>query len=200
MPSSIGRRIPDIPRRSRPEIARPPNGYTTRWIGRASWDVVDARGACGIISTKSIVFLESGPQPMARTPESSSVLLLERPGADAALRLDIVDPVGEIPALGPDFRSPALGLLAALSILEGYRWLGIIPAGDARISSFVFGRIGALAFAPLALVMASAIARPGAQGHRALTHRMVVLAAVAVVAASASARTGAPRCRPLMDT
>jgi hypothetical protein len=87
------------------------------------------------------------------------------------------------------FRSPGLALLAAVSILEGYRWLGVIPVDGSRLSLFVFGRVGAAGFAGLAL--ASAVALTGAAPRRRTRDQwlVVALASLVVMATCALAAT-----------
>jgi hypothetical protein len=131
--------------------------------------------------------------------EGSSVLLLERPGAATGAPPDVSglgsswhhghevvpeEHAGKEPAPDPAFRSPGLALLAAFSILEGYKWLGVIPPGDSRLSTLVFGGVGALVFAALMPVVVLALTRPGADERRPLSHRLVVLATVMVMAAT----------------
>jgi hypothetical protein len=77
------------------------------------------------------------------------------------------------------FRSPGLALLAAVSILEGYRWIGVIPVDGSRLSLFVFGRVGAAVFAGLAL--ASAVALTGAAPRRRTRDQWLVVALASLV-------------------
>jgi hypothetical protein len=137
---------------------------------------------------------------MDSTDETTSVLLLERPrpvagsrpptgepaGEEVRPSIDLDDhlPHGETPALpttsGSDFRGPLLGVLAAASILVGYRWLGVIPVSSSRLSNVVLGRGGALVFALLALWLAWSAARArGEAGEDRMSRpaRLLVLAA-----------------------
>jgi hypothetical protein len=149
--------------------------------------------------TKSIVFIETGPKPMEQAGEHASVLLLERPpttaregagdlgaerpprehGDEATARPDTTLPTDVASAL----RSPGLALLAAISILEGYRWLGVIPAGGSRGSALSSGRPGAMLFCGLALPVAVALTRAAGR-RRSATQTLVALAAAGVGAAT----------------
>jgi hypothetical protein len=70
----------------------------------------------------------------------------------------------------PRFVSPILVLLAAASILGGYRRLNVIPAGGLQPSALVFA---ALAF-PVAMVLA----RPRSDGRRVVAAKAVAVGAV----------------------
>jgi hypothetical protein len=107
---------------------------------------------------------------MDSSDETTSVLLLERSRPVVGSRPPVEEDDAPSPQLGEnfphrepsalpvtsggDFRGPVLGALAAASILVGYRWLGVISVTNSRLSSLVFGRTGALAFALLALWLA----------------------------------------------
>ena len=147
--------------------------------------------------------------------EHTSTLLLERAGDGACLVPDDVSTIGPFrrddrgpgddrspgPGRGPGpeqlvgrpagqdqlLASPGMALLAAVSILEGYKWLGAIPAGDSRLSALVFGRGGALVFTALATVAAVVLTRADAGGPRTLPQRLVLLATAALIASSARA-------------
>jgi hypothetical protein len=82
------------------------------------------------------------------------------------------------------YRAPGLALLAAVSILEGYKWLGVIPADRSPLSNLVFGRAGAAVFAILVLTAAALLARPGSEQRRSPSQRLVLLAAGAVALVS----------------
>ena len=81
--------------------------------------------------------------------------------------------------------TPALALVAAASVLCGYRWLGVFPSGDTRLSALAFGRWGALTFAVLAGTVAVVATR--AAGRRRTTGRgwMVGSAGLLLVTAAA---------------
>jgi hypothetical protein len=122
-----------------------------------------------------------------------TVLLLERPGPtprpfDRPTATPPGRPAAAVPATGtattdPALRSPALALLASLAVLEGYRWLGVIPTGASRLSGVVFGRPGAVAFAAIAGTAALGMARARPEARNA-SHRLFGLATVALVTAT----------------
>jgi hypothetical protein len=134
--------------------------------------------------------------------ENSTVLLLDRPPVSAArcarpARVPVVslstpapEPMAEDDrarrAVGLDsvYRAPALALVAAVSILEGYKWLGVIPADRSPLSNLVFGRAGAAVFAGLIVAAAALLARPGNQQRRSSTQRLVLLTTGAVAGAT----------------
>ena len=149
---------------------------------------------------------------MDSTDETSSVLLLERsrpligsrppdpeevpPSSELDDCVSPVLPQGVTPTpvvtSGGDFHGPLLGVLAAASILVGYRWIGVIPVSNTGASSVVFGRAGALVFALLALWLAWAAGRAkvtasgDSGGHRSRAAWLLTLAAtVATVLAAA---------------
>src|ERR1700729_257621 len=91
----------------------------------------------------------------------SDTLLLERPGIAVVERSEPVvagawwgpaptDPRAvpmDVPMDGRTgaasaFRSSGLALLAAVSVLEGYKWIGAIPVSDSHLSGMLFGRAG----------------------------------------------------------
>ncbi len=124
----------------------------------------------------------------APTPQSS-VLLLERSEVEAAAALDTgafrASPDGGIrpvvarpsaPVRVHFFRAPGLAVLAAVSVLEGYRWFGIITNGTSRPWAVVF--------AGLALVAALALTRTDKAGRRPPLHRLVVSAAAVTTLAT----------------
>jgi hypothetical protein len=92
----------------------------------------------------------------------------------------VADAAGE-----PVVATPALALVAAASVLCGYRWLGVFPSGDTRLSALAFGRWGALTFAVLAGTVAVVATR--AAGRRRTTGRgwMVGSAGLLLVTAAA---------------
>jgi hypothetical protein len=67
--------------------------------------------------------------------------------------------------------SPGLALLASFSILEGYRWFGVIAGGGSRP--------WAVAFAAASLPVAAALTRRTSRRRRSVSDQLVVLAAVA---------------------
>jgi hypothetical protein len=80
------------------------------------------------------------------------------------------------PYSGPGFVSPLLVMLAAISILEGYRWLDVIRATPWLPSAPVF--------VALAIPTASALTRPRGGERRGLVQNAVMAASVALVAAT----------------
>jgi hypothetical protein len=73
--------------------------------------------------------------------------------------------------------APGLALLAAASVLEAYRWFGIVADGASRPV--------AVAFVVLALATALALTRAGGRGARTTVGRTVVAAAGIVSLATA---------------
>lgn len=167
--------------------------------------------------TKPMVFIETDQRTTEIPTDDSVVLLLDGPpgGAGAPcdrpsrmsvvpFRLPIPEPVSADDGpthrpIGLDsvYRAPGLALLAAISILEGYKWLGVIPGDRSPLSNLVFGRPGAVVLATLTLVAAALLTRPGAGPPRPAGQRLMLLAAGAVgavtavfVATDASAATG----------
>jgi lysylphosphatidylglycerol synthetase-like protein (DUF2156 family) len=84
----------------------------------------------------------------------------------------------------PTLRSPALALLATVCLLEGYKWIGALPASDSRFSTLVFSRPGALVFAVLVTALALGLTRGGGELRRSRPHAAVALASVVVMSAS----------------
>jgi len=126
---------------------------------------------------------------MSAPSPQSSVLLLERSGVETAPTLDIgavrASPDGGIrpfpappvaPGPVPLLRAPGLAMLAAVSVLEGYRWLGIIANGGSRPWTVVV--------AGLVLVAALALTRTDRGRHRPPLHRLVVSAAAVTALAT----------------
>jgi hypothetical protein len=86
--------------------------------------------------------------------------------------------------VAPVFGSPALALLAAFSLLEGYRWFGVIAGSGSRPWAVVFAAVSVPAAAALTR-------RPGGGGHgRSVIEQLVVLAAAAGGLATAVALVG----------
>jgi hypothetical protein len=121
------------------------------------------------------VAVEPGPVPDARTglrPPPPPVVAGPAPGSGR----------GNLPT-APLFPSPGLALLAAVSILEGYRWFGVIANSGSRP--------WAVAFAVTALPGALALTRvEGARGRSTGQRLVVVAAVVATVATAAVLWTG----------
>jgi hypothetical protein len=149
-----------------------------------------------------MVFIETDHRATRPAAEDRSVLVLDRPpvstGAwcDGPARVLTLSPPAPAPltaderpaqkTYGPDsvYRAPGLALLAAVSILEGYKWLGVIPANRSPLSDLVFGRVGAAASAALILAAAVLLARPDKEQRRSPGQRLVLLAAAAVAVAT----------------
>jgi hypothetical protein len=124
------------------------------------------------------------PSSVSRPP----VLLLERPvvrslldeSEPAAPPPTPADPRGAEqwgpPRRGPWFVAPGLALLAALAILEGYRWIGVIANGGARP--------WAVAFAGGALAVSFVLARSAHPGDRRPSLRIVLAGSVLVASAT----------------
>lgn len=83
------------------------------------------------------------------------------------------------PAAVPGFVSPVLVLLAAVSILQGYTLLNVLPDGEWQISAILFA---AVSF-PLSVVLT----RPGGRVVRTGTEKAVALSAVLVAVMTAVA-------------
>lgn len=84
----------------------------------------------------------------------------------------------------PTLRSPGLALLATVCLLEGYKWIGALPASDSRLSALVFSRPGALVFAVVVTALALGLTRTGGELRRSRPHAAVALASVVVMSAS----------------
>jgi hypothetical protein len=84
----------------------------------------------------------------------------------------------------PTLRSPGLALLATVCLLEGYKWIGALPASDSRFSALVFSRPGALVFAVLVTALALGLTRSGGELRRSLPRAAVALASAVVMSAS----------------
>ena len=114
-----------------------------------------------------------------------SVLLLERtvPDTHAAPGTEVLPPrppadgtsvgapTGPVSAV-PSFRAPGYAALAAVSVLEGYRWFGVITNSASRPWAVVFGVV--------AVVGGLALTRSGKGTPRSLVQRLVASAAIAV--------------------
>jgi hypothetical protein len=154
------------------------------------------------MSTKPMVFIETDSESSRPAGQTSAVLVLDRPPMSTAARCD---GPARVPALtlcppapvtadqtpaprtyGLDsvYRAPGLALMAAVSILEGYKWLGVIPVDRSLLANLVFGRVGAAVFAALILAAAVLVARPEGDRRRSPSQRLVLLAAGTVAAAT----------------
>jgi hypothetical protein len=153
------------------------------------------------MSTNPMVFIETAPQPSAPAATRGPILLVDPPEAAAAPSTDppatavpwaLPAPTTEPTAapaerhqLEAAFRAPTLALVAAVTLIAGYHWLGVIPASGSRLSSLVFDRAGVLVVAVGIALVTLAVTRPGAHGHRPRHHRLMVLISLVVVTASA---------------
>ena len=127
-------------------------------------------------------------------PPPNSVLLLERPILHPRERDDVPPEPGdqppgplqaEIPAhsVASGRRSLALGLLATLSVFEGYKWTGLIPSGSSHLSAAVFSRTGGLVLAAVAVASVVVVVPAGA-GRRSVVWGLLVAAVGTLVAAT----------------
>jgi hypothetical protein len=141
---------------------------------------------------------------MRPAAKDSAVLVLDRPPMGTGARCDgparvpalTLFPPTPVPVTadqGPAhkadgldsvFRAPGQALLAAVSILEGYKWLGVIPSDRSPLSNLVFGRVGAAVCAALILAAAILLSRPGSEQRRSPSQRLLLLAAGAVAVAT----------------
>jgi cytochrome bd-type quinol oxidase subunit 2 len=85
-------------------------------------------------------------------------------------------------------RAPGLALLAAASVLSGYKWLGLIPTEHPTSSFHAFSRPGAAIFAvmviPLAALLTGPVTGPGDSRRRSMARWSVLAAAGSVVIAT----------------
>ena len=111
----------------------------------------------------------------APSPQSS-VLLLERGQIEAgaatsgpfAVPGSAPAPTRRVVARESLFRAPGLAVLAACSVLEAYRWFGVIPNSASRP--------WAVAFAVVAVVAALALTRTTPGVARTPVQRLVIMA------------------------
>ena len=97
-----------------------------------------------------------------------------RPGSDHPasptfdLRPTDTSPYWSPPTV-PRFASPVLVLIAAVSILEGYKWLNVVSTGGWQPSAAVF--------VSFAVPLAAVLARPRRDGRRVVAAKALVAAA-----------------------
>jgi hypothetical protein len=127
-------------------------------------------------------------------PSPHSVLLLERPLLHPRESEEVPpEPTdrqrealqAEVPVqtVASRRRPLVLGLLATLSVFEGYKWTGLIPSGSSHLSAAVFSRTGGLVLA--ALAVASVVAAvPSGAGRRSAVWALLVGAVGTLVAAT----------------
>lgn len=154
-----------------------------------------------IMSTNPMVFIETAPQHRAPAEDSGRILAdplgpeVERAGPPSTEAPSTSEPwpppvTTTVPTpagrreLESAFRAPTLALVAAVAIIAGYRWLGVIPASGSRLSSLAFDRAGVLVLAVATALVVRAVTRPVTHGRRPWHHRLVVLASLVVVTAS----------------
>lgn len=138
---------------------------------------------------------------MPPSSEHTPTLLLERPEDGAgAVPDDLSDiqpwrprhvsgrrpaqPAVPVPGREHLLAPPGMALLAAVCILEGYKWIGAIPAGDSRLSTIAFSRGGALVFTVLATAAAVTLVRADPEGSRTLSQRLVLPATAVLIAST----------------
>ncbi len=92
-------------------------------------------------------------------------------------RPELVGSAVAVPA-GSWFRAPGLAVLATVSLLEAYRWLGVIANGESRL--------WAATFAVVTLPAALALARREGGRPRSALRQLVVLASLATALAAAA--------------
>jgi hypothetical protein len=151
------------------------------------------------MSTNPLVFIETAPQTRELVADRAPAVLLDPPGSEVEARpagAPAAHTPGPFPIPAIDgarrggrevesvFRAPALALVAAVAIIAGYRWLGVIPSTGSHLSSLAFGRAGVLVMAVADAAVALAVTRPTSRGRRPWLHRLVVLASLMVVTAS----------------
>ena len=129
----------------------------------------DQPSARAIVPDADIVALSEHRAPREAwssvgSADRSAVTSLDGPPAVATL---------ERAAAVPGFVSPTLVLLAAVSILQGYSLLNVLPDGEWQTS--------AILFAAVSFPLSVALTRPGARGARTVTEKAVALS-VALVA------------------
>lgn len=117
------------------------------------------------------------------------VLLLERTGVESGPAVDVgavahrsttrsaASQVADPSGAASLFRAPGLALLAAVSVLEGYRWFGVITNEASRPWAVVFAMVAVVG----ALALTRRIGRP----RRSVLQRLVVATALAAALATA---------------
>lgn len=124
-----------------------------------------------------VVYFESRHQ---RTPWPEMVVRsspsADPPAHSSANRLRIVpapdDPPGSIPVSPPLLAAPGLVAVAAMSIMEGYRWLNVIPAHSLHPSAYIY--------VALAVPLLVACTRPQPDRPRGWVRRAAVAASLAL--------------------
>jgi hypothetical protein len=118
-------------------------------------------------------------------PESASndVKTAEAPSRAPLEERTVIDLRRRQPGFSSDLPRLGLAALAVVFSYEGYKWLGVLPLGDSRWSSIVFGRPGTVLIAVLAMVASLPFARRISR-VRFLTEGPLLASALAVVAAA----------------
>ncbi len=98
-------------------------------------------------------------------------------GHAAPTRVPVAPPVG----LGSLLAGPGLALLAAVSLVEGYRWLGVFHAGSTGGGSVLFGTVG-VALVALLTPPAAAVLTPRREPGQAVRLAGTVVAVAVAVA------------------
>ena len=101
-------------------------------------------------------------------------------------------PVAAVPGdgatdLGSLLRAPGLAVLAALFLVEGYRWLGIVHGGTTGLGSLLFGTAGLAVVAVLAPVMTAYLGRGRRTNAWVSVEDVVIVVAVAVTVTTSTA-------------
>ena len=136
---------------------------------------------------------------MSHSYTFSSTGVLDRPrqgGSDRAPttiptrtdRVVVVPPADPSTEVGVDrsFRTPGLVVLATIAIFEGYRWLGIIPAGRTGLSVVVSNRAVIVPLAVFLALTGHALTRQRKTMRRRPCGAAVTCAGVFVMAAAAT--------------
>ncbi len=141
-------------------------------------------------------------------PNASGTLLLERPldapefgecpvpvdlSPELFSDLDLDVTSGGSESVGSLLRAPGLALLAAVFLIEGYRWLGVIHVGTTAVGSFLFGTVG-LALVALAAPWVALFLTSGRRSGSSVVRDLVAVVALATVVATGTALVvgGAP--------
>jgi len=107
----------------------------------------------------------------------------EASGSGTPARVPVAPPVG----FGSLLRAPGLALLAAVSLVEGYRWLGVFHTAATGGGSLVFGTAGVGLVALLTPVVAALLIAHRAPGPTVRLGGIVVAVALAVTLTTGSA-------------
>lgn len=140
----------------------------------AEWRRQEQQSAQALITDADIIALFEPREPREAWPcvgsdDRSAVTELDTPQAVAAPKRAAV----------PGFVSPALMLLATVSILQGYTLLNVLPDGGWQTSALLFAAVGV----PLSVVLT----RRSWRGTHTVTEKSVSLAAALVAVMTALA-------------